>query len=114
MSNMFDAFKMIGKLGEIKDQMKEVKERLKFVGIEHESEDGLIKVYVNAVKDVKKIEINENMLNPAAKADLEQKLVETLNQALQKADEKGKAETKEALKGSLPDIPGLDPDNLPI
>jgi len=111
---MFDMFKMLGKLSEIKDKVKEVKEELKFVNIIHESEDGLIKIYLNATKEIKKIEINENMILPAAKTDLEEKLVRELNLAFEKADREGKARTKEALKGSIPDIPGLDLDNLPI
>ena len=111
---MLDAFKLIGKLGEIKDKMKEVKERLQYIKIIHETEDGLIKVYATATKEIKKIEINENMLVPVAKKDLEEKLVKALNDTISKCDKEGKKETKESLKGSLPNIPGLNIDNLPI
>ena len=111
---MFDTFKLLGKLGEIKEKMNEVKEQLRFVKIEHQSDDGLITVYATAAKEIRKIDINENMLAPSSKEDLGQKLVEAINQTLAKCDEKGKAETKEALKGSIGNIPGLDLDNLPI
>lgn len=111
---MFDTFKLIGKLSEIKDKMKDVKQRLQFVEIIHESDDGLIKIYANAVKEIKKIEINEHMITPMAKADLEERVKNEINETLKKCDAEGKAATKEALKGSLPDIPGLDLENLPI
>lgn len=111
---MFDAFKLIGKLSEIKDKMKDVKQRLQFVEITHQTEDGLIKVYATAAREIKKIDINENMLLPVAKIELEKKLVAAINETLAICDKEGKAATKEALKGSLPDIPGLDIENLPI
>ncbi|MFC2113991.1 YbaB/EbfC family nucleoid-associated protein [Bacteroidota bacterium] len=111
---MFDTFKLLGKLSEIKDKMKDVKQRLQFVEVIHETDDSLIKVYANAVKEIKKIEINENMITPMAKTDLEERLKNAINETLKKCDILGKAETKEALAGSLPDIPGLDLDNLPI
>ncbi|MBT3301490.1 MAG: hypothetical protein HN600_03070 [Bacteroidetes bacterium] len=111
---MFDAFKLIGKFSEIKDKMKDVKQRLQFVEIIHETEDRLITVYATAAKKIKKIELNENMLLPSEKKQLEQKLVVAINDTIAKCDKEGKAATKEALKGSLPDIPGLDIENLPI
>lgn len=114
MSNMLDAMKLFGRMGEIKDKIKEVKEELKFVKIVHESDDGLIKIYLDALKEIKKIELNSNMLTPDSKEDLEVRLVKEVNTAFKKADEVGKAKTKEALKGTLPDIPGLDLDNLPL
>ncbi len=54
---MFDALKLIGKFSEIKDKMKDVKQRLQFVEIIHETEDGLITVYATAAKEIKKIEL---------------------------------------------------------
>lgn len=114
MANMFDALKMMGKMGEIKETVASVKNELKFLKITHESDDGLIKIYLDGNKELKKIDINPNMIHAAAKDDLEKRLVEELNLALNKASDEGKKLTKEAIKEHLPDIPGLDPDNLPF
>ena len=114
MSNMFDAMKMLGKLGEIKQKAKLVKEKLKSIEITESSEDQLVKVVMTADKSIKRIEINENLLNLQAKNDLEEKIVEALNIGYKSAEKRSQEELKENLKDSLPDIPGLDLENLPI
>lgn len=111
---MFDTFRLLGKLSEIKDKMKDVKQRLQFVEVIHRTDDGLITVYATASKEIKKIDLNENLLLPSEKNTLEEKLVHAINDTIVKCDQEGKAATKEALKGTLPDIPGLDLENLPI
>jgi DNA-binding protein YbaB len=57
---------------------------------------------------VRRLEINENMLLPLAKTDLEAKLQETINAAIAKADAMYKDELKKTLEGVLPDVPGVD------
>jgi DNA-binding protein YbaB len=111
---MFDTFKLLGKLSEIKDKMNDVKQRLQFVEVVHNTDDGLITIYATAAKEIKKVELNENMLLPSEKESLQEKLQKAINDTLVKCDIEGKKATKEALQGSLPDIPGLDIDNLPI
>jgi len=106
--SMLDTFKIMAKLSEAKTKINELKERLPFMGITEESPDGLIKISVSADKVVRRLEINENMLLPVAKADLEAKLQETINTAIAKADAMYKDELKKTLEGVLPDVPGVD------
>lgn len=106
--SMLDTFKIMGKLGEAKTKISELKDRLPFMGITEETADGLIKVSVSADKVIRRLEINENMLYPTAKSDLEAKLQETINAAIKKADLMYKDELKKTLQGVLPDMPGVD------
>jgi DNA-binding protein YbaB len=106
--SMLDTFKIMAKLGEAKTRINELKDRLPFMGITEESPDGLIKVSVSADKVIRRLEINENMLLPLAKADLEAKLQETINAAIIKAEQMYKDELKKNLEEVLPDVPGVD------
>jgi nucleoid-associated protein EbfC len=110
--SMFDALKLFGKIGEIKDKVKDAKERLQFMKVQEESEDQKIVILLNALKEIREIQIDNSYLNPEKKAALQAALVETLNKALQKAEKTGKDEIKKDLEGSLPEIPGLDLSNL--
>lgn len=111
---MFDAFKLMGKFGEIKDKMKEMKEQLPFIPVYEETEDQKIKVYATADKSIKKIEIDDSLLGAENKENLQVQLVEILNKTKAQAEQKSKEETKKRLEGVLPDMPGLDMDNLPF
>jgi nucleoid-associated protein EbfC len=105
---MFDMFKIMAKLSTVKGKLKEVKEKLPFIGITEESTDGYIKVAITAEKEIKVLEINEILLQPSAKKELEEKLKETLNIAIQKAEEKNKEEVKKAIESEFPELAGID------
>lgn len=114
MSNMFDAIKMLGKMNELKGKMNQVREKLAGMMIEEWSDDRMIKVTVSGDKKISEIHIHENLFYPAAKQDLENRLVATLNSAFVKAENTSKEELKKEMEGILPDIPGLDLGNLPF
>ena len=110
--SMIDNFKIMAKLGEAKTKINELKDRLPYLSITEESADGLIRVNISADKVIRQLEINENMLFPAAKTDLEVRLLETINSAILKADLLYKDELKKALEGVVPDVPGFDLGSL--
>ena len=112
--SMFDTFKIMSKLSEAKDKLKDIKEKLPFVGVTEQSEDGLIKVAISGDRVIKTLEINENMLYPAAKKDLEEKLIIVLNTAIKEAEKIYKDELKKGMEGMFPEIPGFDLSNLPL
>jgi nucleoid-associated protein EbfC len=110
--SMLDNFKIMAKLGEAKTKINELKDRLPFIEITEESADGLISITISADKVIRQLEINENMLLPAAKSDIESRLKETINAAILKADLLYKEEMKKSLEGIVPDIPGFDMGSL--
>jgi nucleoid-associated protein EbfC len=112
--NLFDTFKMMGRLSEAKSKIKEMNEKLPLMGVIEESPDGLIKVAVSGDKVIKSLEISENMIYPAARIDLEKRIMDTLNAALKKADALHKEEMKKSLNDVFPELAGLDLSNLPL
>lgn len=101
-----DMMGMMSKLKETQKKVEETKKRLDTVQIEEISSDHLLKVSVTANREIKSIEISEELLDD--KEQLEDYLILTLNKALQKASEINEAEIAAAAKDGLPNIPGLD------
>ena len=107
-------FSMMGKLSEVKEKMQEVKEKLPFMELEEKSEDGLITVYFTADKQINKVAIDDSLLTAETKENLQYQIMETVNAAMEKADATYKDEMKKNLEGYLPNIPGMDLNNLPF
>ena len=100
-------FDLINKLGEVKKKMEEVKTRLGHVLLDGEAGEGLVKVTVNGNREVKAIEIKDELLTPERKEELEDLLEVAFNRALQKAEETNESEMKAAGRDFLPGFPGF-------
>ena len=97
---------MMDKLKEAQAKIEETKARLNTVLVDGESGNGKVKVTVTANREIRSINIVNELLNE--KDELEDYLVIALNNALEKANEINEAEMAAAAKGGLPDIPGMD------
>ena len=87
-------------------KVEETKQRLNNVLIDEQSADGLLKVTVTANRQIRTIDINDELLND--KEQLEDYLILTLNKALDKAGAINEAELAAAAKDGMPNIPGMD------
>lgn len=96
---------MMGKLKETQAKVEETKKRLDSVSISEQSNDALLKVIITANREIKTIEIDDELLKD--KEQLEDYLIITLNRAIKKATEVNEAEISAVAKDGLPDIPGL-------
>lgn len=94
------------RLQEARLKIEEAKKRLNTIIVETQSEDGAIKVKANANKILTSIEISED-ISKTARAELEERLMSTINRALEEAAQKGEMEMKEITKDMLPNFPGL-------
>lgn len=101
-----DLMGMMGKLQEAQKKVEETKQRLNTVLIDEQSADGLLKVTVTANRQIRTIDINDELLND--KEQLEDYLILTLNKALDKAGAINEAELAAAAKDGMPNIPGMD------
>ncbi|MDO5608389.1 MAG: YbaB/EbfC family nucleoid-associated protein [Capnocytophaga sp.] len=101
-----DLMGMMGKIKETQRKIEETKERLNHVYIDEVSADGNIKVSISANRQIKSIEINENLLGD--KEQLEDYLILTLNKAIAKATDINEQELAAVAKEGMPDIPGLN------
>ncbi len=101
-----DLMGMMGKLQETQKKVEETKQRLNTVLIDEQTADGLLKITVTANREVKNLEISEELLQD--KEQLEDYLVLTLNKALTRAGAINEAELAAVAKDGMPNIPGLD------
>ena len=97
---------MMGKLKETQKKVEETKKRLDSVLIDEQSSDGKIKITLTVNREVKSIDIDEELLND--KEQLEDYLILTLNKAISKATSINEAELAAVAKEGMPNIPGLD------
>ena len=105
---MFNMFDMMGKVKEVQTRIKAAKENL--VNITHSAEAGagMVKVTVNGLKQILKIEIDKDLVKPEDTQLISDLVLAASNKALSDIDEMIKQEMKKATDGVLPNIPGLD------
>ena len=98
---------ILGKLNDIKQKMEEMKNRLNTITVEGNAGDGAVQVMVNGNRIVKSIKIEDALLTPERKEELQELIEVALNSALEKAQNISETEMQSAGKGLLPNIPGL-------
>ncbi|MBI35063.1 MAG: nucleoid-associated protein, YbaB/EbfC family [Flavobacteriales bacterium] len=96
---------MMGKLQEAQQKMEEVKDKLDKITVAGEAQG--VKVFLNGNKVLTKIDIPQMILDDADKEQVEDLLILAFNKALENADNVAQAEGASAMKGMLPNIPGL-------
>ncbi|WP_076548668.1 YbaB/EbfC family nucleoid-associated protein [Maribacter ulvicola] len=101
-----DMMGMMGKLKETQKKVEETKKRLDTVSLEEKSNDGLISITITANREIKKIAIDDSLLQD--KEQLEDYLILTLNKAIQNATRVNETELAAAAKDGMPNIPGMD------
>ncbi|NEV93475.1 YbaB/EbfC family nucleoid-associated protein [Psychroflexus sp. YR1-1] len=100
-----DMMGMMNKIKETQAKVEETKKRLDTVTLQEKSSDNLLNVKITANRELKSIEIDDELLQD--KEQLEDYLILTLNKAIKKAGEVNEAELSAVAKDGLPDIPGL-------
>jgi len=100
-----DMMGMMNKIKETQAKVEETKKRLDTVTLQEKSNDGLLKVEITANREIKSIEIDDELLKD--KEQLEDYLILTLNKAIKKAGDVNEAEISAVAKDGMPDIPGL-------
>jgi len=101
-----DMMGMMEKIKETQAKVEETKKRLDTVSLEEKSNDGLLKVTITANREIKAIEVADELLQD--KEQLEDYLVLTLNNAIKKATDIQEAELGAVAKEGMPSIPGMD------
>ncbi|HDZ03867.1 YbaB/EbfC family nucleoid-associated protein [Maribacter sp.] len=101
-----DMMGMMGKLKETQQKVEATKKRLDTVTLEEKSNDGLVSVTITANREIKKITIDNSLLQD--KEQLEDYLILTLNKAIQNATSVNEAELGAVAKEGMPNIPGMD------
>ena len=104
---MFEITKMLGRLGEVKEQVKVIKAELAEHRLTHEDADSDITVEINGNKEIKRIALGEKA-RALPHAEQEASLVNAVNAAINDARVYAKAELQKRLAEEFPSIAGLD------
>lgn len=105
---MFDMMKMMGKVREVQEKMKEAQENLVHIKVSAEAGAGMVKATVNGKKQLIDLEIDSDLIKPDDKDMMKDLIVAAVNKAMMEADVKAKEELRKQTEGILPNIPGLD------
>lgn len=95
----------MGKLQEAQQKMEEVKSKLDQITVIGEAQG--VKVSLNGNKVVTSIDIPQMILDDRDKDQIEDLLILALNKGLENAENVAQSEGASAMKGMLPNIPGL-------
>lgn len=101
-----DMMGMMGKLKEAQEKVEAAKKRLDNVTLQESSSDGLLKVSITANRTIKEIKLDDRLL--LDKEQLEDYLILTINNAIEKATIVNEAELSAVAKEGMPNIPGMD------
>lgn len=91
---------LLNKFQEAQQKMNEGKQKLANVTVDGDAGDGAVKVSVTGNREVKTISIDNQLLSPERKEELEDLLIIALNRALQNAEKMWEDEMK-GLAGNM-------------
>ncbi|MFA6260896.1 MAG: YbaB/EbfC family nucleoid-associated protein [Bacteroidia bacterium] len=94
---------MFGKLLEAKKQAEEIKSKLSALKVTGMDGQGRVKIRIDGNKKIDAVELDEQMLKPEFKAELEECILKALEDAMQQADNISQAEMRHLL-GNLPGL----------
>lgn len=109
---MFNPMEMMGKLKEMQAEMEKAKDRLNDITVVGESGGGMVKVTVNANRQVLKIDVDPELVSKEDKEMMEDLIAAAVNVALEKAEDTAREEISRVSSGIMPNIPGFDLSNF--
>ena len=105
-------FDMFGKMKEVQSRMKEAQESLSAITETGDAGAGMVRVTVNGLKNVLKVEIDTDLIKPDDREMLQDLIVAATNKAMANVEVKSREHLRQATEGLLPNIPGLNLDGL--
>lgn len=97
---------MMKQAQELQDRMQAMREELESLEVEGASGGGMVGVVLNGKGEMRRIELDPAIVDPAEKDVLEDLIVAAVNDARAKADRRAEEEMRK-LTGGLPLPPGL-------
>jgi nucleoid-associated protein EbfC len=103
---MFDMLSMLGKMKEVQAKLKEAQDTMGELRATGEAGGGMVKVTVNGLKRVLKLEIDPDLLNPQDAEIVQELVAGAINNAFENIEGDSRAHLQKATEGMLP--PGMD------
>lgn len=100
MSKVGDTMRLVKKA-------REIQRELKGTEIEAASKDGKVSVVFNGEQHIKQINIDESLLNPSTKFELERSLINVIGQAISQSQAVAAERMKEVAGDLNINLPGL-------
>ncbi|MFZ4863034.1 YbaB/EbfC family nucleoid-associated protein [Sphingobacterium sp. Mn56C] len=98
---------MFDKLMQAQQRAEEIKARLNNISVSGEAEGGRIRVIATANKEIKEVQISEELFTEGDKEQVEELLIVALNKALAQADSVSQTEMAAASQDLLGGLGGL-------
>ena len=105
---MLDMAKMMGKLREMQDAMKQAQENLENIRATGESGAGMVVATVNGKKKLLGLQVDPDLVRSEDREMMQDLIVAAVNKALENVELKAAEELRKSTEGMLPNIPGLD------
>ena len=109
---MFDMMKMMGKMKEVQDRIKEAQEKLVHVTATGEAGAGMVKATANGQRQLVKLEIDKDLVKPEDMDMMADLVIAACNKALAEVEIKAKEEMRKSTEGLMPNIPGMNFEGL--
>jgi len=103
---------MLGRMKEVQARLQQAQNNLIHLKATGESGGGMVKATANGKKQLLQIEIDTTLLKAEDQTILQDLIVAAVNKALDEAEQLAREELRKSTEGLLPDIPGLDLNNL--
>ncbi|OYU96774.1 MAG: nucleoid-associated protein, YbaB/EbfC family [Bacteroidetes bacterium B1(2017)] len=98
---------MFDKLGAAKQMADDVKAKLDTITVTGEAANGQVKVVSTGNRKITEVTVDESLLNPVNKEELEDLLVIATNRALELAENVSESEMRAMMSSMMPGLGGL-------
>ncbi len=105
---MFDMMKMMGKVKEAQEKMKEAQTELATITAKGSAGGDLVIAEANGLKQIIDLKIDESLVNSTDKDMMKDLIIAASNKALEEVSIKSQEHLQKATEGLIPNIPGMD------